>query len=394
VTLKAGAAAAPAAKAAKNAMAAATRRPLTAPGTLTRTRPFSATTDAMSLPVTPPLPPMLARLARELPPDLLYEPKWDGFRCIAFCDNGEIDLRSRNDRPLARYFPELVSAFERLPERRIVLDGELVVPAAGGFDFTALLSRLHPAQSRVERLTRETPAWFIAFDVLAHGDEDLSGLPFGERRRRLEELLRAAGAPLILTPITGDAKLAERWLRLGRGVDGVVAKDPGAAYRPGERALVKVKHERTADCVVAGFRLFEDRPLPSSLLLGLYDRAGELRHVGLASSFAEAQRPQLLDTLSPLAVPLEQHPWKDGFLVEGSPMGRMKGAAARWTPEMGLDWIPVAPSLVSEVAYDHLDGDRFRHPARFRRFRPDREPRSCTFEQFHTEPAASSVIAA
>jgi ATP-dependent DNA ligase len=348
----------------------------------------------MNLPVKPPLPPMLARLARELPPGLLYEPKWDGFRCIAFCDDGEIDLRSRNDRPLARYFPELVAAFARLPARRIVLDGELVVATAEGFDFTSLLSRLHPAQSRVERLTRETPAWFIAFDVLARGDDDLRGLPFTERRAHLEQLVRTAGAPLILTPITRDAQLAARWLYLGNGVDGVVAKDPGTAYRPGERALVKVKHERTADCVVAGFRLFEDRPLPSSLLLGLYDGAGELRHVGLASSFAEAERPRLLETLSPLAIPLEQHPWENGFLLEGSPMGRMKGAAARWSPEMGLDWIPVAPSLVCEVAYDHLDGDRFRHPARFRRFRHDREPRSCTFEQFQTESAAISVLAA
>ena len=348
----------------------------------------------MNLPVNPPLPPMLARLARELPRGLLYEPKWDGFRCLVFRDDEEVDLRSRNDRPLARYFPELVDAFRRLPERRLVVDGELMVPTSEGFDFTALLSRLHPAQSRVERLTRETPAWFIAFDVLARGNEDLRGLPFGERRGQLEQVLRAARAPVILTPVTGDVQLAERWLRLGNGVDGVVAKDPGAAYRPGERALVKVKHERTADCVVAGFRLFEERPLPSSLLLGVYDGAGELRHVGLASSFAEAQRPRLLETLSPLAVPLEQHPWKHGFLVEGSPMGRMKGAAAKWTPEMRLDWVPLAPTLACEVAYDHLDRDRFRHPARFRRFRPDRDPGSCTFEQFEWGTAAMHLVAA
>jgi ATP-dependent DNA ligase len=348
----------------------------------------------VSLPVHPPLPPMLARLARELPPGHLYEPKWDGFRCLAFCEDGEFDLRSRNDRPLARYFPEVVDALRRLPEARMVLDGELVVPASAGLDFTGLLSRLHPALSRIERLSRETPAWFIAFDVLARGNEDLRGLPFAERRRQLERLLRGARAPLILTPITTDVEVAERWLYAGRGIDGVVAKDPSVAYRPGERALVKVKQERTADCVVAGFRLFEDRPLPSSLLLGLYGDDGELRHVGLASSFAEAERPRLLETLSPLAIPLEQHPWENGFLLEGSPMGRMKGAAAKWTPEMRLDWIPVAPSLVCEVAYDHLDGDRFRHPARFRRFRPDREPRSCTFEQFRTESAPAPVFAA
>jgi ATP-dependent DNA ligase len=348
----------------------------------------------MNMPVNPPLPPMLARLARELPPGHLYAPKWDGFRCLAFCEDGEIDLRSRNDRPLARYFPELVDALRRLPDALLVLDGELVVPTSAGLDFTALLSRLHPALSRIERLSRETPAWFIAFDVLARGNEDLRDLPFVDRRRRLERLFRDARAPLILTPITADVEVAERWLHAGRGVDGVVAKDPSVAYRPGERALVKVKHERTADCVVAGFRLFEDRPLPSSLLLGVYGGDGELRHVGLASSFAEAKRPRLLETLSPLAIPLEQHPWENGFLLDGSPMGRMKGAAAKWTPEMGLDWIPVAPSLVCEVAYDHIDGDRFRHPARFRRFRPDREPRSSTFAQFRTESPAITVFAA
>jgi ATP-dependent DNA ligase len=348
----------------------------------------------MNVPVRPPVAPMLARLARELPPGLMYEPKWDGFRCLAFCEDGEIDLRSRNDRPLARYFPELVDALERLAEDGLVLDGELLVPTPAGFDFTALLSRLHPARSRIERLSRETPAWLIAFDLLARGGEDLRGLPFAERRQELERLFETARPPLVLTPVTPDVNAAERWLRLGNGVDGVVAKDPGGTYRPGARALVKVKHERTADCVVAGFRLFEDRPLPSSLLLGVYGGDGELRHVGLASSFAEAERPRLLETLSPLAIPLEQHPWENGFLLDGSPMGRMKGAAARWTPEMGLDWIPVAPSLVCEVAYDHLDGDRFRHPARFRRFRPDREPRSCTFEQFRTEFAAIRAFAA
>jgi ATP-dependent DNA ligase len=348
----------------------------------------------MNLPVNPPLEPMLARLARELPPDLLYEPKWDGFRCLAFCDGAEIDLRSRNDRPLGRYFPEVVDAFARLPEPRLVLDGELVVPTAAGGDFTALLSRLHPAPSRIERLSHETPAWYLAFDVLARGDEDLRGVAFAERRAVMERLLEVAGAPLAVTPITADVHAAERWLDAARGIDGVVAKDPTAAYRPGERALVKVKRERTADCVVAGFRLFEDRPLPSSLLLGVYDAAGELRHVGIASSFAEAQRAPLLETLSPLAIPLDQHPWKQGFLLEGSPMGRMKGAAAKWTPEMGLDWIPLTPTLVCEVAYDHLDGDRFRHPARLRRFRRGRDARSCTFEQFEAGSAAIHILAA
>jgi ATP-dependent DNA ligase len=333
---------------------------------------------------------MLARLARELPDGMLYEPKWDGFRCLAFCAEGEVDLRSRNDRPLARYFPEVVDGLARLAEHGFVLDGELVVRADGAFDFTALLARLHPAASRVERLSHETPACFIAFDVLARGGEDLRCLPFAERRSQLEQLLDGAQAPLALTPATSDVQTAAQWLRAARGIDGVVAKDPSGLYREGERTLVKVKQERAADCVVAGFRLFEDRPLPSSLLLGVYDESGRLQHVGLASSFAEAERPRLLETLTPLAIPLEQHPWRDGFLLGGSPMGRMAGAAARWTPDMRLDWIPLEPALVCEVVYDHLDVDRFRHPARLRHFRPDRDPRSCTFAQF----ADAAVVAA
>jgi ATP-dependent DNA ligase len=348
----------------------------------------------VSLPVSPPIAPMLARLTRELPPGMLYEPKWDGFRCLAFCDEGEIDLRSRNGRRLARYFPELVIALADLPDRTVVLDGEIVVTRSGGFDFAALLARLHPAASRVERLSRETPASFVAFDVLAQAADDLRDHPFAERRARLERMFARTGPPLYLTPVTSDPDAASRWLDVRSGIDGVVARDPRQSYRSGERALVKVKRERTADCVVAGFRLFENRPLPSSLLLGVYDGEHELRHVGLASSFGEADRPALLEALRPLAVRLEEHPWRDGFLLEGSAMGRMKGAAARWTPDMRLDWIPVAPRLVCEVAYDHLDGDRFRHPARFRHFRPDRDARSCTFEQFEVADAGVHVLAA
>jgi ATP-dependent DNA ligase len=348
----------------------------------------------VNLAVSPPVAPMLARLVRELPSDLLYEPKWDGFRCLVFRDGDEIDIRSRHDRPLARYFPELVAAFAALPEPRFVLDGELVVPTPNGFDFNALLARLHPAASRVERLSRETPAAFIAFDILARRGEDFRHLPFLRRRAELERLMAGARAPLYVTPMTTEADEAARWLELGNGIDGVVARDPYVRYRPGERALLKVKRERTADCVVAGFRLFEDRRLPSSLLLGVYDRHGRLRHIGVASSFAERERRNLLETLAPLVVSLREHPWRYGFLVEGSRMGRMKGAAAKWTPEMGLDWVPVAPSLVCEVTYDHLDEDRFRHPARFRRFRPDRDAASCTFEQFEAHDSGVSVLAA
>src|SRR5919202_1875449 len=279
--------------------------------------------------VTPPVTPMLARLARKLPLDgYLYEPKWDGFRCLAFRDGDELDLRSRNQRPLARYFPEIVEALLGLAEPRFVLDGELVVEDG----FEALLARLHPAASRVERLRAETPASFVAFDLLGLGDDDLRERSFAARR--------------------------------------------------GRRAMVKVKRERTADCVVAGFRWLVDRPLPSSLLLGLYDDEERLRHVGLASAFSERLRHELLERLRPLRAPLAGHPWEHGFLLAGSPAGRLHGAAGRWAPEeMELDWTPVAPELVCEVAYGEVDGHRFRHPARFRRWRPDRDPASCRLEQ-------------
>jgi ATP-dependent DNA ligase len=326
----------------------------------------------MALPITPPLKPMLARLVRELPlGDFLYEPKWDGFRCLAFRDGQDVELWSRNDRPLARYFPELVVALRRLEAQQFVLDGEIVAR-----DFDALLARLHPAASRVELLSRETPAELIAFDLLAAGSHDLRERPFRERRARLEELLRDAKSRVRVTEATDDSTAAEAW-RDDPRIDGIVAKPLDQPYEEGRRAMIKVKRERTADCVVGGFRWLTDRPLPSSLLLGLYDANASLHHVGIAASFAESLRRELLEELAPLVVPLEGHPWEHGFLVEGSRMGKLKGAAQRWVPEMGQDWIPVAPVRVVEVAYDHLEGDRFRHPARFRRWRPDRNPESC-----------------
>ena len=337
---------------------------------------------------------MLARLARELPDDgYLYEPKWDGFRCLAFSEGDDVDLRSRHGREFARYFPELVEALAAL-RRNFVLDSEILAAGPSGFDFPALLARIHPARSRVERLRRETPATLVAFDLLAVDGRDVRDEPFAERRARLEELLSRASRPLQITPITGDRALAERWLgRLaGSAVDGVVAKHRGLTYESGVRAMIKVKHERTADCVVAGFRWLADRPLPSSLLLGLYDEAGGLVHVGVVSSFAEAERRRLLDTLAPLAVELDGHPWENGFLLAGNPVGRLKGSAGRWTPEMERDWAPVAPSLVCEVAYDQLDGRRFRHPARFRRWRPDREPSSCTVAQLDPPEAMPAEL--
>jgi ATP-dependent DNA ligase len=342
------------------------------------------------LPVVPPVAPMLARLVRTMPPgdDFLFEPKWDGFRCLAFRDADRVELYSRNQRPLDRYFPEVVDGLCRLAADRVVLDGELMIAGSGPADFTALLARLHPAASRVARLARETPARFVVFDLLACGDDDLTGRPFSERRRRLEALMLAAGGPgdadgaVTLTPATADPAVAERWLESpGAGVDGVVAKHRELLYEPGRRAMVKVKRERTADCVVAGVRLAVDAPVVASLLLGLFDDAGHLRHVGISSSFTAGRRRELAAELTPYVAPLAGHPWEQGFLVGGGRLGHLPGAAGRWTPADERDWIPLRPELVCEVAYDIWEGDRFRHPARFLRWRPDRDARSCTLDQ-------------
>jgi ATP-dependent DNA ligase len=329
--------------------------------------------------------PMLAELRRELPlGDFLYEPKWDGLRCIGVVEpDGAVALVSRHGRPLGRYFPEVSAGLAALG-RALVIDGELMVAGPGGFDFAALLSRVHPAATRVARLSRETPASLVAFDLLALDGEPLDQRPFVERRARLVELLDGGVAGLVLTPATDDPEVARAWLDrfCGRGIDGVVAKPRELRYQPGKRAMVKVKRERTADCVVAGFRWFGDARVVGSLLLGLYDDAGGLRHIGVSSSFTAARRKQLLDELGGEVVPLAGHPWEHGFGLGPSPMGRLPGAAGRWDPAlMTQDWIPVAPRRVVEVAYDHLDGLRFRHPARFVRWRPDREPGSCGFHQ-------------
>lgn len=346
--------------------------------------------------VRPPVEPMLGRLVRDLPRDgYVYEPKWDGFRCLAFRHGSGVELRSRHDRRLGRYFPELVEALSKLSGHDYVLDSELVAITPEGFDFTALMARLHPAASRVERLSRETPALLIAFDLLAVGEDDLRPKPFETRRARLARLLEGVESPLHLTPATRDPAIAARWLERyqGAGIDGVIAKRASLPYRPGERAMFKVKAERTADCVVAGLRPFFDRPAVSSLLLGLYDDAGRLQHVGVVTAFTEGRRRELLEELAPLAVRLEGHPWEHGFLLGGSPMGRLKGAAARWSPEeMELDWVPLAPTRVCEVAYDHVDRHRLRHPARFRRWRPDRDPCSCTLEQLTSSSAPAEIL--
>jgi len=341
----------------------------------------------MSLPVEPPVAPMLARLARELPlGDYAYEPKWDGFRCLAFRAGDEIDLRSRHDRPLSRYFPEVVAALRRIAESRFVLDGELV-NAGEHFDFAALMSRLHPSATRVSRLAMETPAAYVAYDMLAMGDDDLTARPFAERRRRLETLLATSVRGIRVTPMTLSPVVATDWFERfrGGGIDGIVAKPLDGRYEPGRRSMTKVKAVRTADCVVAGIRLLDGRRAVSSLLVGLYDEAGELRHVGVVTQFPAARRAELLRELEPDAIPIDRHPWRAGFSIGRSPIGRLLGSASRWTPEMGLDWLPLAPRRVVEVAFDQVDEDRFRHPARFVRWRPDREPESCSIDQIRPE---------
>jgi ATP-dependent DNA ligase len=336
-------------------------------------------------PEAEPFSPMLARLVRDLPTGdgIVFEPKWDGFRCLAARSGADVDLRSRNARPLSRYFPEVVAALQALPDDDFIADGELLIAPDGMVDFAALMARLHPAPSRVARLAEETPASYVVFDLVRAGGTDLVDAPFRERRRRLEALLERPVIGVVLTPVTSDRAVARRWLDTppGRSIDGVMVKDLVSPYTPGRRTMLKVKRERTVDCVVAGLRGDAPTREVRSLLLGLYDRHGTLRHVGVTTSLPKAERRALVDELLPGAVPLEQHPWRDGYALEGGPMGRLPGAAGRWTPQMGLDWVPLAPVRVAEVAYNQVDGIRFRHPARFRRWRPDRDAATCRTDQ-------------
>jgi ATP-dependent DNA ligase len=310
---------------------------------------------------------MLAKLADELPTgEVLYEPKLDGFRCLVFRDGDAVELQSRHGNPLARYFPEVVEQVRALAARRIVLDCELV---ARNGDFPALMQRLHPAASRVELLAKGTPASLVAFDVLALGDEVLLERPLRERRTHL------VGDAVEATASTDGARA---WLATH---EGVVVKSLAGTYQPGKRGWIKVKRRRTVECVVAGFRMRADRPLPSSLLLGLWDEQGALEHVGVAASFGVRQAESLLADLRPHVVTLPGHPWEHGFLLGGGSVGRLRGAAGRWAPGMTMDWTPLAPVLVAEVSYDQVDERRFRHPARFVRWRPDRDPLTCSFGQ-------------
>ncbi|WP_414169984.1 ATP-dependent DNA ligase [Streptoverticillium reticulum] len=338
----------------------------------------------MDLPVMPPLAPMLAKSAAAIPPGMQYEAKWDGFRAVVFRDGDEIELGSRTGKPLTRYFPELVDALLAQLPQRCVLDGEIVIVREGRLDFDALLERIHPADSRVRMLAGATPASFVAFDLLALGDESLLTTPQRERRKALTAALRDATAPVFTAPVTYDLDVARGWFEQfeGAGLDGVVAKPPELPYRPGERVMVKVKHERTADCVVAGLRLHKSGPVVGSLLLGLYDTAGRLRHVGVCAAFPMARRRELMDELAPLRMESPAgHPWESWADAEAQAAGRLPGAPSRWTGKKDLSWIALRPERVCEVAYDHMQGDRFRHTARFRRWRPDREPQQCTYAQ-------------
>jgi ATP-dependent DNA ligase len=330
---------------------------------------------------------MLAKLARELPTGagMVYEPKWDGFRCVAFRDGDEVELGSRNERPLTRYFPELLEPIRASFPPRAVIDGEIVIAGDTGLDFNALLQRIHPAASRVTMLAAATPASFVAFDLLALDQRDLRSEPFSVRRALLEQALSSCAPPLHLTPATTDPAVATDWFSRfeGAGLDGVVAKRPELTYREGERVMAKVKHERTADCAVAGFRWHKSGGVIGSLLLGLFDDEGVLHHVGVSASFTAARRRELVDELAPYrASTLEGHPWATWAALDSDEgAGRKPGAPSRWNAGKDLRWEPLDLGLVCEVAYDHLQGDRFRHATTFRRWRPDRAPESCTYAQ-------------
>jgi ATP-dependent DNA ligase len=346
------------------------------------------TPSTSSFPIEPPIEPMLAKISEALPAGpFLYEPKWDGFRSIVFRGApGDVFIQSRDLRPLDRYFPELHDTFLAVLPDRSVIDGEIVIATPHGLDFDALQMRLHPAASRVAKLSRETPASFVAFDLLAVGGEDLRGRPQAERRARLERALAGAKPPVHVTPMTRDAAVAAEWLSRfeGAGLDGVVAKPEDGLYEPGKRAMFKVKHARTADCVVAGFRWHKagKHELIGSLLLGLYDARGRLHHVGVTSSFTMTRRRELARELQPLREhALDAHPWRDWAEAEADGSTRMPGGQSRWSAGKDLSWEPLRIERVCEVKYDHMQGDRFRHAAVFLRWRPDKAPKDCRYDQ-------------
>ncbi len=341
--------------------------------------------------MNPPVLPMLAKRIDDLPPggEWIFEPKWDGFRALVFRDGDEIHIQSRDEKPLNRYFPELVEALRSQLPPRCVLDGEIVIVTDTGLDFEALQLRLHPAASRVKLLSRETPSSVVFFDLLALGDSDFRQLPFEERRKQLEKVLSRAHPPVHLTPATTESEVARDWFRRfeGAGLDGVMAKTPAGTYEPDKRVMLKIKHERDCDCVVAGFRWYKnsERTAVGSLLLGLYDDAGALQHVGVCASFTAGKRRELVKFLAPYRKDaLHDHPWKQW--AGGDAGHRMPGAESRWTQGKDLSWEPLRPELVVEVAYEHMQGMRFRHMAHFRRWRTDKKPADCQFAQLEVVP--------
>ena len=346
---------------------------------------------AARFPIEPPVEPMLAKLTEELPTgdSFLFEPKWDGFRAIVFRGDDDLFIQSRDLRPLDRYFPELHDTLlERLPPG-CVLDGEIVIASPTGLDFDSLQLRLHPAASRVAKLAKEMPSSFVAFDVLAVDGRDVMSTPQRERRALLERVLASAAPPVYLTPMTRDRTVATEWLARfeGAGLDGVIAKPIEATYQPGARAMIKIKHARTADCVVAGFRWHKSgHDRVGSLLLGLYDDRGNLHHVGVTSSFTMTRRKELVGELEPLRTDaLRDHPWREWAEAEGTGT-RMPGGHSRWSAGKDLSWEPVRIERVCEVKYDHLQGDRFRHAAVFLRWRPDKPPKDCRYDQLEVVP--------
>jgi ATP-dependent DNA ligase len=344
----------------------------------------------MELPVNPPILPMLAKRVSELPAsgEWIFEPKWDGFRALIFRDGKEVMIQSRDEKPLNRYFPELIDPILKQLPAKCVLDGEIVIAQKGALDFDSLQLRLHPAASRVKLLSEQIPASIVFFDLLAEGKRDLCKEPFVERRSRLESLLSSVNSPLHLTPATTDFSLASDWFQRfeGAGLDGVVAKPKEGTYEPNRRVMLKVKHERDCDCVVAGFRWHKKGESTGigSLLLGLYNDAGTLQHVGVCASFTNEKRLELVEFLKPYRKnALASHPWKEWAI---DPTGRMPGVQSRWSQGKDLSWEPLRPELVVEVAYDHMQGDRFRHTAQFRRWRKDKKPADCTFDQLEVVP--------
>jgi ATP-dependent DNA ligase len=340
----------------------------------------------MRLPVMPPVKPMLAKAVAEIPEgELSFEPKWDGFRSIVFRDDDEVEIGSRNERPMTRYFPEVVEAVRANLPARAVVDGEIVVPDPDGkrLEFETLQQRIHPADSRVRLLAKQTPAHFVAFDLLALDDRNLMKEPFAERRRLLEEALAAAGSPIHVTPATTDRGIAERWFDEfeGAGLDGVIAKPLVVTYQPDKRVMFKIKHERTADCVVAGYRVHKtDDHAIGSLLLGLYDENGELANIGVVGALPMMQRRKLFEELQPLVTTFEDHPWNWAREELGTRTPR-HSEFSRWSAGKDLTFVPLRPERVVEIRYDHMEGSRLRHTGQFVRWRPDRDPRSCTFEQ-------------